>query len=99
MWPVDSFDRLGAWLERQLLRVTKEGHCRYADGKIVRHRGLFTCDEIHVDDIVEWSVVPEMGFDVVTISLRNGTPVRWLDTDDSLLGTLRRHAASQMREC
>jgi hypothetical protein len=99
MWPVDFFDRLGAWLERQLRRITKEGHCRYAEGKVLRHRGLFTCDEIRVDDIVGWSVVPEMVFDIVTIWLRDGTVVRWLDTDDSLLETLRQHAASQMREC
>jgi len=96
MWPVDFFDRIGSWLQRQLGRMTKVDRYEFVSGQIVRQRGFFESDVVSVSDIVEWSIYHEMVFDVITIVTNRGTTLRWLDSDNGLINILRQYAGSEI---
>jgi hypothetical protein len=96
MWPVDFFDRIGSWLQRQLGRVTKVDRYEFVSGTIIRQCGSSESDIVSVSDIVEWSIYHEMVFDVITIVTSRGTTLRWLDADNSLINILRQYAGSKM---
>jgi hypothetical protein len=45
--------------------------------------------KIHADEIVRWSIFPEMTFDVVIIELNDNMQVVWLDRNNDLISALR----------
>ena len=96
MSPVDFFDRIGSWLQRQLGRVTKVDRYEFANGKVIRQRGLSERDVVSISEIVEWSIYHEMVFDVITIVTSRGTTLRWLDTDNGLISILSQYVGSKM---
>jgi hypothetical protein len=49
---------------------------------------------LQVADVTGWQIHPEMGFDVVEITLADGRRVVWFDKYDDLTGILRRVAPS-----
>jgi hypothetical protein len=57
--------------------------------RIVKERGRKPSDILALRDIAFWHVDYEMVFDVVTIRLKDGREIRWLDKYDDLLGILR----------
>jgi hypothetical protein len=70
MWPIDFFDQIGIWLQKQLGWASNQEHYRYVDGKIVRQCGSSVRGEIGIDEVVEWYSVPILGFDAVRILLK-----------------------------
>lgn len=77
--------RLVKWLEQKL--GTKVYELR--DEKILKDRGRQTSDVISLDEITSWHVDYEMVFDIVTIQLRDGRMIQWLDKYNDLLDILR----------
>ena len=61
-----------------------------AQGELLRRRIFGRVDRIRCEDIVQWSVQPEMGFDAVRIERRNAEPVVWFDKHNDLILLLRR---------
>jgi hypothetical protein len=97
MWPVDLFDKLGLWIERRLGRRLKLNVYECVAGHVVRHYGHRRY-EIPIGEISDWSVVSEMGFDVVHIGLHRGGAVQWIDTFGDLTRILRHEAGGKMRK-
>jgi len=58
-------------------------------GTLVLNDGLFTKREILPSEIVTWKVYPEMGFDVIEITLKNGDLLRKTDEYNDLVNGLR----------
>ena len=50
---------------------------------------------VALDSIKTWKVYPEMGFDIVTIELQDGTSFNWFDTYNDLIGILEARAAER----
>lgn len=53
---------------------------------------------VALDAIKTWRVYPEMGFDVVTIELQDGTSFNWLDKYNDLIGILESRATERRVE-
>jgi hypothetical protein len=79
------------WLDHKLKNDVYE----LCDSEIVRGRGSRPEDRLQVADVTGWQIHPEMGFDVVEITLADGRRVVWFDKYDELTGILRRVAPSR----
>jgi hypothetical protein len=88
----DVFDRIGSLLTRRLRITLRINTYQLDDDTIVRNSGLFKKDAIKLPEIASWSVTPEMGFDIVLITLNNGRVVQWIDDYNDLLRVLREKA-------
>lgn len=73
---------------RNLLRRIRWREYTHTRDAIVRHFGFVRHDAIKFADIQECLRYPEMVFDVIVIRLKNGTEVRWLDRDGTLINAL-----------
>jgi hypothetical protein len=71
-----------------LWRVCKVNHCMVRDDSIVFNKGIFTIFAIHSAEIKQWSVNPEMGFDIIMVYLVNAEMVTWVDKYNDLLNGL-----------
>jgi hypothetical protein len=60
--------------------------------EIVRGRGKRPENRLKVSEVKAWQIYPEMGFDVVEITMADGRRVRWFDLYDDLTDILRRTA-------
>lgn len=65
------------------------------DGEIVRGRGSRPQNRLKVSDVIAWQIYPEMGFDIVDITLADGRQVRWFDKYNDRTDILRRVAQSK----
>jgi hypothetical protein len=79
-------------LERWLDHKFKSGVYELQGDQIIRGRGASHEDRIHFEDIHQWQIVSEMGFDLVVIQLTNGQVINWIDKYDDLVGILRQVA-------
>lgn len=79
------FGRLVNWFNR----LSQDAY-ELQGSEIVMVRGVGRGERISVHEIVSWDTMLEMGFDVVTIELKNGESVPWLDYRDDLLEILRK---------
>jgi hypothetical protein len=59
-------------------------------GEIVRGRGSRPENRLRVADVKAWQIHPEMGFDVVEITLADGRQVLWVDKYNDLTEILQR---------
>jgi len=73
-----------------LEKIFRERFETTTQGELLRRRLLGRVDKIHSEDIVLWSVKPEMGFDVVRIEQRNAKALVWFDKHNDLISALRR---------
>ena len=78
------------WLDHKLKNDVYE----LCGSEIIRGRGLSSDSRLQVADVRAWQIFPEMGFDVVEITLADGRRVRWFDKYDDLTDILRRVAPS-----
>jgi hypothetical protein len=62
---------------------------------IVHRRSLFTTEAIPLAAVATWTVTYEMVFDIVDITLFNGSSFRYLDKKNDLLEILREHAGEK----
>jgi hypothetical protein len=97
MWPVDFFDSVGVWLERRLNRIVKASRYEYVNGHVRRMSVMQVSKGVSISEISEWSVHPEMGFDVIRIETAGAGSVQWIDVDGSLFEILRKQVPSKMR--
>lgn len=67
------------------------GHDSYElrDRVIHRKLALFREQLLPIDEIENWTLTPEMGFDVVEIHRTDGTTLVWFDYRNDLIATLR----------
>jgi len=79
------------WLDHKL-KNDVYGLC---GSEIVRGRGSSPKDRLQIADVTGWQIHPEMGFDVVEITLSDGRRVLWFDKYDDVTGILRRVAPSR----
>jgi len=79
-----------SWLDHKLKNDVYE----LRGSEIVRGRGSRPEDRLPVADVRAWQIHPEMGFDVVSITLTDGQEIRWFDKYDDLTEILRRVAPS-----
>lgn len=68
------------------------------DRSIVKDRGRSPADVVALEAIASWHVEYEMIFDIVTIQLKNGAALRWLDKYNDLLDILRTEARAKQTE-
>lgn len=74
------------WLDHKLKNDVYE----LRGSEIVRGSGVRSEDRLLVTAIREWQIHPEMGFDVVSISLTDGREFQWFDKHNDLIAILRR---------
>jgi hypothetical protein len=82
------FHTFRTWLDHKL----KNDIYELCGSEIVHGRGLDSGSRLEVAEVRKWQVFPEMGFDVVEITLADGRQIRWIDKYDDLTGILRRAA-------
>jgi hypothetical protein len=57
------------------------GTYEFKDGKIIKNNGPWRrATEIPREDLQEWLIIPEMGFDVVILKKKDGQAIAWIDT-------------------
>jgi hypothetical protein len=76
------------WLDHKLKNDVYE----LCGSEIVRSRGSRPEDRLRVGDLKSWHIFPEMGFDVVEMTLTDGRRFIWIDKYDDLTAILRRVA-------
>jgi len=67
--------------------------------EIIRGRGRTPGARVGLEEIVSWRTYHEMGFDLVTIELSDGSEVRWIDKNNDLIGILRSVAREKEKSC
>lgn len=74
----------------RLQRRNKVDSYEVVDGQIVKYSSRDAIDQrIDISSIVEWSIpVREMTFDVVEVTLRDGSVLRWEDRWNDLIEIL-----------
>lgn len=77
------------WTDRLKRRLGNTDRYTQKCDEIVRHVGWFKTERIAIKQIRNWSVEPEMVFDIVAIELHDGSRRVWFDYDDDLLELLR----------
>jgi hypothetical protein len=88
---LDNIENLFWRLQKRIDVLLKIGTYEFRDGKIIKNNGLWHTAEISTDEIHEWEIFPEMGFDVVILKAKGGQQVVWIDRYDDLVGVLRNH--------
>jgi hypothetical protein len=83
------FHTFRTWLDHKL----KNNVYELCGEEIVRGRGLDSDSRLKVKDVRAWNVFPEMGFDLVEITLADGQQVRWIDKYNDLTRILRQTAS------
>jgi hypothetical protein len=86
---VDSSYEVGQSIDRIIRSSCGIEKYRVESKCIIKENGARACDSVLIDEIFEWWVEHEMGFDVVFIRLVNGQILKWVDMDNDLLGALR----------
>src|SRR5262245_35041142 len=56
---------------------------------ISRSNGVCDREDIKIIEIESWSIIHEMGFDLVIINLCNGGAIHWIDDYNDLIEILR----------
>jgi len=59
------------------------------DEKIVKDHGRDPAGIVALQDVIRWHIDYEMVFDVITIWLKDGRELRWLDKYNDLIAILR----------
>ena len=83
--------RLRKWLDHKL----GIGIYELRGGRIIKDRGRTPSCIVALQDIESWHIDYEMTFDIVTIRLKDGREVRWLDKYNDLLAILGRELKGQ----
>jgi hypothetical protein len=89
MFLLDTIESLFSRLEKRMNVALRIGTYEFKDGKIVKNIGLWRAVEISTDELQEWQIIPEMGFDVVILKTKGGQQVVWIDSYDDLVNVLR----------
>jgi len=79
-------------------RFRKVNYCKVNKTSIVIHDNRYSFREIHADEIIRWSVIHEMGFDIVYIELSTGESLKRFDKYNDLLDGLRTIAKSKEKD-
>ncbi len=83
------FDSFYRWSKPFWKAIRTSGYS-YVDRTILCRVDFVVRERVKIDDLQCWSVFPEMGFDVVTMVLRNGRQITMFDEYDDLIGILQR---------
>ena len=103
----DFIQRIFAFVTMQALRVKasrwfakrfKYGTFELHGDVIVEDKGKYANQRVSLDSIRSWKVYPEMGFDVVTIELLDGSGFNWFDTYNDLIGILETRVPERKRD-
>jgi hypothetical protein len=84
-----KIESLFSHLEKRIKVRLRIDTYEFKDGKIIKNIGPWRSIEISMDDLLDWQIIPEMGFDVVVLETKRGQRVVWIDTYDDLVGILR----------
>jgi hypothetical protein len=81
----DFASRIQRWIEKKC-----HMNCYSCNREmIIRQNGFFRSERLAITEIALWRVDHEMGFDIVSIVLKNGVTVQWIDDDGTLLDIVR----------
>ena len=95
MWLVSLLDSIGSGMGKQISKTLRIGTFRFDGRNIMRDRGRLMRDELAIADVAQWEVFPEMGFDVVRITMKDNRCIQWTDTHADLMEILAQHAGTQ----
>jgi hypothetical protein len=79
-------------IERVLDTFKGSRHYTVDGEKIAYDAGVCKKNELSTADVARWFIEEEMGFDIVVVRLSNGTVLKLVDKDNSLIDGLRKFA-------
>ncbi len=88
MFLLDNLQSLFWRLEKKINIRLRIGTYEFKDGKIIKNIGPWRTVEISADELHEWQIIPEMGFDIVILKTKGGQQVAWIDRYNDLVGIL-----------